>query len=334
MKLIINILTYLLKKSRQRITLMFIPHQDSHIYSLQLNYSIIFFISTLFLSLFFFASTAFYYQLEATAEREILIERYGSLLEYTVKVDHEVEANYKKLKEIKSFLKEIADHMSIPSKKNFDLDLFSNPLNKKTKKKENTNLVLSPRIDFLPPVYRLQKAMLFGKTYSYLLNSIHHRSEIFNVFYNMPMGRPFLNFYNLHDTSGFAKRIDPISRIGSEFHNGFDTAGEIGTPIYSTAPGWVQQSGYNEGYGNSIVVRHSNGYFSAYAHLSSIKAREGEYVQRGSRLGSMGKTGRVTGSHLHYEIRIGPHTRVNPLEYICAKDYTTTTCRFYHSKRD
>lgn len=121
-------------------------------------------------------------------------------------------------------------------------------------------------------------------------------------------------------TSGFGTRNDPFKRKRA-MHAGIDLAGPIGTPIYSTADGTVIRAGWNSGgYGNLIEIDHGNGIVTRYAHMSKVLVRDGQRVARGEQIGKMGSTGRSTGSHLHYEVRIDGKP-VNPLPFMKSTDY-------------
>ena len=115
-------------------------------------------------------------------------------------------------------------------------------------------------------------------------------------------------------TSGFGLRRDPINRKRA-LHAGIDYAHRRGTPIYSTADGVVLYSGRQRGYGNIVKIRHAFGYETVYAHLHRRRVKVGDEVKRGDRIGDMGNTGRSTGTHLHYEIRLNGKP-VNPAKYI------------------
>ncbi|RHZ94842.1 M23 family peptidase [Cereibacter sphaeroides] len=120
-------------------------------------------------------------------------------------------------------------------------------------------------------------------------------------------------------TSGFGGRNDPFGR-GNRRHEGIDMAGASGSPIYSTADGVVIQAGTASGYGKVIKIRHEFGIQTVYGHLSRIRVEKGQRVSRGDRIGDMGSTGRSTGTHLHYEVRVDG-TPVNPMTFIkAAKD--------------
>jgi murein DD-endopeptidase MepM/ murein hydrolase activator NlpD len=121
-------------------------------------------------------------------------------------------------------------------------------------------------------------------------------------------------------TSGYGLRSDPF-RGGRAMHAGIDLAGPSGTPIYATADGAVRRSGWNSGgYGNLIEVDHGRGIETRYGHLSRILVRAGQPVKRGQLIGYMGSTGRSTGSHLHYEVRIDGRP-VNPIPFMRSTDY-------------
>ncbi|MGA0539119.1 DUF5930 domain-containing protein [Neotabrizicola sp. VNH66] len=117
-------------------------------------------------------------------------------------------------------------------------------------------------------------------------------------------------------TSSFGRRNDPLG-AGSRMHEGTDIAGPYGTPIYATADGVVIHAGWQSGYGRLIKIQHAFGVETRYAHLSQIRVEVGQKVSRGDRIGDMGNSGRSTGTHLHYEVRIGG-TAVNPMNFIKA----------------
>lgn len=117
-------------------------------------------------------------------------------------------------------------------------------------------------------------------------------------------------------TSQFGLRRDPKTG-GRRMHRGVDFAASSGTPIYATADGVVTHSGWHSGYGRLIKIQHEFGIETRYAHLSRLKVKVGQRVSRGDRIGAMGSSGRATGVHLHYEVRVGDKA-VNPMIYIKA----------------
>lgn len=117
-------------------------------------------------------------------------------------------------------------------------------------------------------------------------------------------------------TSGFGSRRDPFTRA-RRMHSGLDFAGASGTRIAATADGVVTKAGWSRGYGRLVEVEHAGGFTTRYAHLRSIDVERGQRVSRGDRLGGMGSSGRSTGTHLHYEIRMNG-TAIDPMTYIKA----------------
>jgi len=104
-------------------------------------------------------------------------------------------------------------------------------------------------------------------------------------------------------------------------HPGIDLAGPAGTPIYATADGTVLRAAWNAGgYGNLVELDHGKGIATRYGHMSAILVSEGQHISRGQQIGRMGSTGRSTGSHLHYEVRIDGRP-VNPIPFMKSTDY-------------
>lgn len=119
---------------------------------------------------------------------------------------------------------------------------------------------------------------------------------------------------NLSFTSNFGIRSDPF-RGTAAMHAGVDIPGPIGTPVYATADGVIERAGRAGGYGNLVEINHGRGIETRYGHLSKILVAPNTKVHRGQLIGLMGSTGRSTGSHLHYEVRIDG-TAVNPVPYL------------------
>ncbi|MDW7672302.1 MAG: M23 family metallopeptidase [Bacillota bacterium] len=114
---------------------------------------------------------------------------------------------------------------------------------------------------------------------------------------------------NLWPTSGrisspFGNRISPTNRRRTEFHQGIDIANSTGTSIVAAGSGIVTYAGYNGGYGRMVIVSHGYGYTSVYAHNNKILVEVGDRVEKGDLIALMGRTGRATGTHLHFEIRV------------------------------
>ncbi len=116
-------------------------------------------------------------------------------------------------------------------------------------------------------------------------------------------------------TAGFGWRHDPLLPGRWEFHKGIDIANSIGTPVYAAASGKVVWTGWNGGYGKTIIIDHGNGIKTLYAHLYKIEVKIGQEVKKGQEIAKMGSTGRSTGPHLHFEVHVNG-VAVDPLRYL------------------
>jgi murein DD-endopeptidase MepM/ murein hydrolase activator NlpD len=126
----------------------------------------------------------------------------------------------------------------------------------------------------------------------------------------------------LNFTSNFGVRSDPFNGHRA-MHAGVDIPGAHGTNIYATADGVVNRAGWVGGYGNLVELDHGRGIMTRYGHLSSFVVAPGARVTRGQLIAHMGSTGRSTGTHLHYEVRIDGNA-VNPVPFLQSTDYLAT----------
>ena len=115
-------------------------------------------------------------------------------------------------------------------------------------------------------------------------------------------------------TSRFGYRSSPFTGQSS-FHKGLDIAAPTGTPIYAPARGTVTAAGTDGAYGLCVDISHGGGLSTKYGHMSKFVVKSGQKVERGQLIGHVGSTGRVTGPHLHYEVRVNG-VPTNPYAYI------------------
>jgi murein DD-endopeptidase MepM/ murein hydrolase activator NlpD len=115
-------------------------------------------------------------------------------------------------------------------------------------------------------------------------------------------------------TGSFGERIDPFNGEGA-FHSGVDISANVGSPVMAPADGIVTYADFLGGYGRAVMVDHGHGISTRYGHLSSFAVTAGQYLHRGDTIGYVGLSGRSTGPHLHYEVRIND-TPVNPYKYL------------------
>jgi len=116
-------------------------------------------------------------------------------------------------------------------------------------------------------------------------------------------------------TDRFGGRRDPFGTGAVEFHAGQDIAAQWGTAVVAAASGKVSFAGWQNGYGQIVIIDHGDGLSTRYGHLSERDVQAGEIIERGDLVGHVGSTGRSTGPHLHYEVRINEKA-VNPLKYL------------------
>ncbi|MBW7996737.1 MAG: M23 family metallopeptidase [Candidatus Glassbacteria bacterium] len=120
-------------------------------------------------------------------------------------------------------------------------------------------------------------------------------------------------------TSRFGWRRSPFTGQ-RHFHRGIDVVNKLGTPIKATASGEVVFSGKKEFWGNAVWIAHRDGIISKYGHMNELDVVRGEQVSRGQMIGKIGKSGRTTGPHLHYQIEIG-HKAVDPMQFVIEETY-------------
>jgi murein DD-endopeptidase MepM/ murein hydrolase activator NlpD len=115
-------------------------------------------------------------------------------------------------------------------------------------------------------------------------------------------------------TSSFGEREDPFNGEGA-FHAGIDISAGFGEPIHATADGIVESADKSSGYGREVVIDHGHGIKTVYGHMSGFAVTAGDEVRRGQVIGYIGMSGRSTGPHVHYEVRI-QNIPVNPHKYL------------------
>ncbi len=133
-----------------------------------------------------------------------------------------------------------------------------------------------------------------------VVNMVKNKEEMLMC---IPAIQPVMNKDLRRMASGYGMRIDPIYKT-PKFHAGMDFSGDTGTEIFATGDGVIDFQGWQQGYGNTVIINHGYGYKTLYAHLNGFvkKQRVGKKVKRGDVIAYMGNTGKSTGPHLHYEV--------------------------------
>lgn len=164
---------------------------------------------------------------------------------------------------------------------------------------------------FIPYTGRMGRARQLGPSFAALEGALFRMEVLERTLVAIPSGNPA---DIMMMSSGFGYRADPFTG-GGAMHSGLDFRGPIGTPILAAAPGRISSVGWQGGYGQTIEIDHGQGIMTRYAHLSGYDARVGDVVAAGDKIGRMGSTGRSTGSHLHFEVRING-AAVNPRRFL------------------
>ena len=170
--------------------------------------------------------------------------------------------------------------------------------------------------NFIDSIYDVKTLHYF---YNNKVNTFNKISNLVNnkwdSIYHMPLGSPVSSSDYIRISDNFGYRMHPILKKVL-FHDGIDISAPIGSSVFATGNGVVQNTFISDiGYGNRIVINHGNGYITVYAHLDEILVEEGDYVNIRDVIGTVGNTGRSTGPHLHYEI-LANNRPVNPIKYM------------------
>ncbi len=156
------------------------------------------------------------------------------------------------------------------------------------------------------------------QSYQQILQKYEYNKAYFAA---LPALKPMDGYYS---ADGFGLRMHPVLGI-FKTHEGLDIVNDVGTPVYAAGDGTVEMAGHSGGgYGILVVLKHGFGFQTLYAHLSKVLVREGQHVKRGDQIARSGRTGLVTGPHLHYEVRQNGVFQ-NPVDYflddVSAKEY-------------
>ncbi len=298
-----------IQKGREKLTVMLIPHSEKKIFNFQISLFTISFLILLLAGVIatFFISTSRY--TVAKKEMEILqdaqegnVVTMQTLKEEISTLNNSVNEYRENIKDIIKLLgasqsenifglggpeteiKNISEIMGLKSKDDYQTEL-------ETIKRINTDIMASKKV--------LQNFTKFLAAREEIIQKIPNNWPI--------IGGGFI-------TSPFGMRRSPFTGKWA-MHQGVDISWWPGAPIRSSADGTVVFSGMKGGYGRTVQIQHEYGFQTLYAHLSRISVFEGKNVQKGEIIGFLGRTGRSTGFHLHYEVRIGTKA-VDPMVFM------------------
>jgi len=296
--------TKFVEKGHEKMTIMFIPHDEKKIINFQISKFIIMFFISLFV---FIIITSSYAVIKNKTEQDVIKQqllsyrgiksdliKYEQLTNEISDIMGDLKPEIEKIYRLASDTEEIGDIWTYS-----DLDEIEKLLKNKKSLSDDIYSIKKIQTD-------LTNATNVIKTVE---NFINERTKVMN---QMPSLIPNAG----HITSLFGWRRSPFGH-GRDFHTGIDIAASPGTPIRSAAPGYVVFAGWMGGYGKAVKIKHKYGYETIYAHMSAteVGVDSNKLIKAGTVIGYVGMTGNATGNHCHYEIRLGD-VAINPYPYM------------------
>ena len=170
----------------------------------------------------------------------------------------------------------------------------------------------------LPPFLRATERLnAMGSRADSLASEFQQLNDFYQRQNTLMAATPSIMPVRGYPTGGFGYRLDPFDST-KDFHPGIDISSAYGSKIVATADGVVTFSAPRFGYGNTVIIDHRFGMSTLFGHLSKIVVRSGQRVKRGDVVGYVGNSGRSTGPHLHYEVRLNDHP-LNPMKFLYTK---------------
>jgi murein DD-endopeptidase MepM/ murein hydrolase activator NlpD len=309
-KFLSSIVGFFINSGSQKITIMMIPHNEKRVFNFKLNVFALFII-------FLFTSSGLGIILFLT------VANFNTSLKYK-DASIKTQINEKRSREYEELLNEILDNHNIFKGK---LNVLMSKLNSNSLQNimddeyfKNQggapNLVDFSGLDEFERE-RAEVDRLLGDYRKSIIafSEINKMADNYNkILKDMPYGCPVKGFYTITSTFGF--RIHPIHKV-LDMHTGLDMAYQAGTPIVSTAPGIVDKVDFDAGgYGWYIKISHTKGFSTLYAHMRSQPiVSPGDKVKKGQIIGYMGSTGSSTGTHVHYEVKLG-NVLLDPWQFV------------------
>ncbi len=291
---------------KKHYTVIVVPEKASTLFKLKFSNHSLYILTTLILATFIISGYMFYNYMDVRSKYiEIgdLSEQNRQLKEELDEFEVTYETLSARMEKIKGFDEKIRDITDIDEyTENKTLFGIGGPLPGREKKPSLDDRTTALFEELNREIERLKEVANYEEQSLHELLSFLEKQE--NLLASTPSIWPTRGFV----TSGFGFR-------GRRMHEGIDIANRVGTRINASADGIVIFAGIKSGYGKFLIIDHGYGISSCYGHLHSIDAKEGTRLKRGEKLGTLGNSGRTTGPHLHYEVRING-VPVNPANYI------------------
>ena len=292
---------YIEKRGHEKMTIMFIPHDEKKLINFQISKFIIVFFAVLFVIVIVTSAYAIIKDNAARREEQRLMSNYADVRSHLLrfeKLTQSVEDLVDELKpEIEELYKLAAGSDDVD--KIWNVKSIDDPEFKKIRN------IMPSEIFTLREIQ--QNMIVSTNAVKTIKNFVDVRNKVIQ---DTPSTYP--NFG--HVTSLFGWRRSPFGH-GKDFHTGIDIAAAPGTAVVATAPGKVSVAGWSGGYGYAVHVKHKYGFETIYAHCQTVAVSVGDDVRKGQTVGYVGQTGNATGPHCHYEIRLGG-VAINPYPYM------------------
>jgi murein DD-endopeptidase MepM/ murein hydrolase activator NlpD len=341
------------RSGHERISIMVIPHNERHILNLQLSKYALLFTSVVLISVITASVVSFFKQSEIIYNVSDLYDRDRAFQNEQAQYINKYEALKEKNREILSLYESLYEQSELEN--NLDLLLANSKLQNyeavRTLNKESEelrafmNIAREGNIDrpYIEQLEQLQISTIpentfrdfisseAAKNFQYgqqvtayvqlslettqLINIMENLNKFLSESFEVQQSLPY--FWPMkggHFTSFYGPRLSPFG-YSRDFHAGIDLAEAVGTELYAAADGRIILASYNGGYGRMVKIQHRFGFRTYYAHMSRVYVRTGQSVIKGQLIGRVGATGRVTGPHLHYEVRVGDR-HIDPLPFL------------------
>lgn len=294
----------------EKITLMLVPHSEKRVITIHIsNFALLFIFVVLVIVIT--TSVISVSNRKMTDQKVIRLEKQNQIKEeYINNFISSVNTLKDRFASFRSDVNKIFSLVTLQNLQNSQ-DYLSQQSQDTNKPYNSIDEVISQKPKEIDELYRLRKEIEIYKVQMQKFAEFVEESK--NVIKYIPSVWPVQDGGG-HITSTFGYRRDPFMNA-AKFHSGVDIAHWPGTPVVATADGVVSFAGWSGGYGKVIKITHKYGFMSVYGHLMSIYVSEGQYVRKGQVIGAMGMSGRATGYHLHYEVRIGTDI-VDPAPYL------------------
>ena len=292
------------RKGHEKMTIMFIPHNEKNIFNFQISKFTVFFFVLLFVVIIVTSGYAFIKNNAIKNEEQRLMTTYEDIRSHLLRFEKLTNNIEEQMDDLKPEIEELYELAAGTEETRQIWNLEDFDLKDLEELKKNKNILP----DEIFALKEVQKDLVCTtNTIKTIKNFVDVRSKVIK-------DTPSIVSNPGHITSLFGWRRSPFGH-GRDFHTGIDIAAPAGTVIRATAPGVVATSGWGGGYGNMVRIRHKYGFETIYGHCKSVIVSQGQNIAKGQIIGYVGMTGNATGNHCHYEIRLGG-VAINPYPYM------------------